>query len=380
VPKGDDNVRMVYNGTVSGLNDSIWVPSFLLPTIETHLRAVDEGTHMADVDVGECFLNFILHPEIRELAGVDLTPYFGEDDNSLWEVWDRAAMGLQSSPYQAVSALTVADEIIQGDRFDEENIFQWVRVRLNLPGNLDYDPNLPWVSKVRADGRIAADLFTFVDDLCPTSPGAKECWHAARRAGNILNWLGLQDASRKRQDSSQATGAWAGLVVRVNSDGVFVLSDEEKWIKAKKLMHEVLDLLEEDSEDLPRHRLEQIRGFLVYVTRTYLCMVSYLIGLHMTIDSWRGNRDGDGWRLSTQDLKMRARAVAELDNPDVVVEDPEAPPVVVGVPRLGDDTRAVLLLMESDFPVLRRVRCRKTSKAYYGFGDAGVGLWGNDSN
>jgi hypothetical protein len=70
VPKGDDDVRMVYNdGTVSGLNDSIWVPRFLLPTIESHLRAVDEGMHMADVDGGECFLNFILHPEVRELAG-----------------------------------------------------------------------------------------------------------------------------------------------------------------------------------------------------------------------------------------------------------------------------------------------------------------------
>jgi hypothetical protein len=96
---------------------------------------------MADIDVGEWFLNSILHLEVRELAGVDLTHYFGEDDNTLWEVWDRAAMRLTSSPYQAVSALTVADEIIQGDRFDEENIFQWVQGRLNLPGKLDYDPN-----------------------------------------------------------------------------------------------------------------------------------------------------------------------------------------------------------------------------------------------
>jgi hypothetical protein len=251
VPKGDDDVRMVYNGTVSGLNDLMWVPRLLLPTVETHLRAVDEDTHMADVDVGECFLNFILHPEIRELAGVDLTHYFGGGDDVLWEVWDRAAMGVTSSPYQAVSGLTVADEIIQGDRFDEENIFQWVKERLNLPGNLDYNPNLPWVSKVRKDGQIAADLFTFVDDLRPTGPGATECWLPARRAGSILNWLGLQDASRKRRDSSQAPGAWARCVVRVNSDGVFVFSDEEKWIKAKKLMQEVLDLLEEDSQNLP---------------------------------------------------------------------------------------------------------------------------------
>jgi hypothetical protein len=86
VPKGDDNVLMVYDGTVSGLNDSVWVPRFILPTLETHHRAVDEGTHMADADVGECFLNFILHADLRELAGVDLTHYFGEDGSTLWEV------------------------------------------------------------------------------------------------------------------------------------------------------------------------------------------------------------------------------------------------------------------------------------------------------
>jgi hypothetical protein len=119
VPKEEDDVWMVYNGTESALNDSTWVPRFLLPTTETHLRVVDEGVHMADVDVGECFLNFILHPELRELAGVDLMAYFGEDRGTLLEVWDRAAMGLKSLPYQAVSAMTVADEIIQGERSEE---------------------------------------------------------------------------------------------------------------------------------------------------------------------------------------------------------------------------------------------------------------------
>jgi hypothetical protein len=99
-----------------------------------------------------------------------------------------------------------------------------------------------------------------------------------------LNWLGIQDAPRKRRDSFQAPGAWAGCVVRVNKDGVFVLSDEEKWVKAKRLLQEVLDLIAIDPASLPRKRLEQVRGFLIYVTRTYPCMVPYLIGLHMTID------------------------------------------------------------------------------------------------
>jgi hypothetical protein len=32
VPKGLDNICMVYDGTKSGLNDVIWVPRFPLPT------------------------------------------------------------------------------------------------------------------------------------------------------------------------------------------------------------------------------------------------------------------------------------------------------------------------------------------------------------
>jgi hypothetical protein len=57
VPKGDDDIRLVYDGSVSGLNTSISVPRFFLPTIRAHLQAVDEGTYMADVDIGEMFLN-----------------------------------------------------------------------------------------------------------------------------------------------------------------------------------------------------------------------------------------------------------------------------------------------------------------------------------
>jgi hypothetical protein len=88
VEKGDDDIRLVYDGLVSGLNMSIWVPRFFLPTIRTHLRAVDEDTYMADVDIGEMFLNFVLHRQLQVLAGVDLTHYFpkGDTGSKVWEV------------------------------------------------------------------------------------------------------------------------------------------------------------------------------------------------------------------------------------------------------------------------------------------------------
>ena len=127
VPKGDDDIRVVYDGTKSGLNAALWAPWFPLPTIEGHLRAVEAGYYMGDLDIGEMFLNFILDEEIQQYAGVDLTPYFPDELTTrkikvLWERWTRCAMGFTTSPYQAVQGVLFADEVIRGDRLDPTNI------------------------------------------------------------------------------------------------------------------------------------------------------------------------------------------------------------------------------------------------------------------
>jgi hypothetical protein len=58
---------------LGGLNDALWVPRFVLSTLNAHLRTVEGGTYMGDLDVGECFLNCMLHPSLRPYAGVDFT-------------------------------------------------------------------------------------------------------------------------------------------------------------------------------------------------------------------------------------------------------------------------------------------------------------------
>jgi len=35
VPKGEDDIRMVYDATANKLNECVWVPSFWLPTIDS---------------------------------------------------------------------------------------------------------------------------------------------------------------------------------------------------------------------------------------------------------------------------------------------------------------------------------------------------------
>jgi hypothetical protein len=377
VPKGTDDIRLVYDGSVSGLNLSIWVPRFFLPTLRTHLRAVDEDTYMADVDIGEMFLNFILHRELRTLAGVDLTHYFPTDATDtedgraqkVWETWQRAAMGLRSSPYQAVQAMGVAEEFIRGDRLDPTNVYRWDKVVLNLPGSNDYDVTKPWVYKMRSDdGRIAADLFIFVDDLRPTGPSKREAWLAARQAASRLNFLGIQDAPRKRRGSSRCPGAWAGGVIVTTDDGVFVLTSQEKWDKAKVQIEEVRLMLAKDPEKLSRKRLEQIRGFLQYVAQTYNTLTSYMIGFHMTIDSWRPGRDHEGWRMAKTLWEQIKKEDEDWSREEVEVE--EVPILVKAVPRFKDDVACLSKLLSTENPPLKRVRSKHTAKVFYGFGDA----------
>jgi hypothetical protein len=76
VPKGEDDLRLVYDGSVSGLNDAMWMLRFVLPTLNTHLRSVEARTFLGDIDVGKMFLNSILHESVRVYAGVDLTNHF----------------------------------------------------------------------------------------------------------------------------------------------------------------------------------------------------------------------------------------------------------------------------------------------------------------
>jgi hypothetical protein len=191
VEKGSDDIRMVYDGSASGLNELLGAPWFPLSTLDTLQRSIEPGTFMSDNDVGEMFLNFMLHEDLRKLCGVDFTLYYPEELESsasrvIWERWQRCAMGLRPSPYQAVQGLLWAEEVILGDQRDKENVFQWDRVQLNLPGSIQYDPTKSWVRKLRADDRLAAGLHTHADDSRNHGSSESECWKASQRVSSTL--------------------------------------------------------------------------------------------------------------------------------------------------------------------------------------------------
>ena len=218
-----------------------------------------------------------------------------------------------------------------------------------------------------------------------------------------INYLGIQDAARKRRGASQTPGAWAGSVVHTGSKGVFIMISQEKWDKAKGYVREVQELVDSDHLSLPRKRLEVIRGYLNHIVGTYDLLKPFMIGFHMTIDGWRRDRDEDGWRR-----KKKSRGLGGEDNGIILSQAAEAlekdkeyslvdlynwgeggelegegsqdPPArVKAAPRLRSDLVALEELMQDDEPPQRRVRGPRKGSVVYGFGDAsGSGFGGTD--
>jgi hypothetical protein len=394
VPKGESNIRMVYNGTSSGLNDCLFAPHFGLPIIRHALRSLLPGYHQADIDMAEMFLNFNLGIDLQPYAGVDLTALKlvgAQWTAKQWERWLHNFMGMRDSPYRSIQLMIIAKFLAYGDHRDRTNPFHWERILLNLPGSASYDPTLPWVFKVRYDGHLGCEIYVYVDDGKVMGWCKAACWEAASQFSKIMARLGIQDAARKRTEPSTTPGPWAGSVVHTE-EGVILLVSDKKWEKTRTLVAKLREMI--DWPTLDRKILERIRGVLIYVSRTYRWMVPYLKGLHLTIDSWRADRDGEGYR------KQRPRHPRkegnwhwnwtddkwydwDMDPPEGVSKD-NTPESVSAVPRLAEDVEALSALTEDSAAPRVNSRPQRRVDILYMMGDAsgkgfGTAVWDDGS-
>ena len=90
--------------------------------------------------------------------------------------------------------------------------------------------------------------------------------------------------------------------------------------------------------EIPFKDLERVVGFLVYVSQTYTCMVPYLKGIYLTLNSWRAGQDAMGWKIPKQ---QRDEAQAR---------DGPAPKFVKCVARLACDVDALMVLTRRPVP------------------------------
>ena len=203
VPKAKTDIRVVYDATKCGLNSALWAPNFWLPTIDTVLRNARSTTWFADIDLGEMFLNYPLDIRIRPYAGVDITELVPRELRleaiRILERWVRTLMGFCPSPYIATQTFAWGEEIIVGNYTNTNNTFFWNEVVLNLPGSTNYDPTMPWVYRWNnIDKRMPAFFNTYIDDTRSGAEDELSCRAVTRRVASRLNYLGQQDAARKR--------------------------------------------------------------------------------------------------------------------------------------------------------------------------------------
>jgi hypothetical protein len=347
VPKGENDIRMVYDATASGLNECLWSPNFWLPSAEGLVDCLDGSSWQGDLDMGEQFLNFHLHPTLQPFCGIDVRPLFHPSRQATyWLRWTRCMMGLRPSPYFTGQCTYYAEEVVQGNPSDVHNPFHWATVHLNLPGSEDYNPSLPWVSRRTSDGRLAGTFRRYVDDVRSIGSSEEACWAVGHRLATYFSHLGLQVALRKLRPPLQQPGPWAGTIAFSCPAGVGVTCPEGKWVKAQGLIAALQSELQ-TKNTVSRKPLESTRGFFIHLMRTFPIITPYLKGMHLTLDGWRPHRDTELWKIppsewdDEEDTPLPASAPLELDP----------------APRLAADLHCLSQLFAPPKPPTCMLRC-----------------------
>jgi hypothetical protein len=122
-----------------------------------------------DIDVGVMFNNFPTHPSERNALGVHVINTRPEGEYERHEFWHVCVFHFEGRPlpYLACQSQQLIMELCKGDRHNPSNHWQWETVRLNLPGDINYDPSIPLVMLLRKDGELATREAHYVDDIHP---------------------------------------------------------------------------------------------------------------------------------------------------------------------------------------------------------------------
>ena len=386
VAKGSTDIRVVYNGASCGLNLSLFASSFWLPTSKTLTRFLSFGYKSVDLDIGEMFPNFPLHTSLRSFSGVDLTQFKDRlgsvlpselrSNNRLSGAWTRLWFGMKNSPELSVTYYYLAEEFIRGNHQDLTNPLRWDEIRLNLIGNKDYNPTFPKVYKWdKYARRIAGELIAYIDDLRSIGYSLEQAWLIARRVGSYLQYLGIQDAARKRRVDE---GPWAGGMFSTSDNRVTKTVTKAKWLKAKTLIQGLVDDLKQEPEAMLSYkRLERIRGFLCHLAMVYDPIFPYLKGFHLTLAAHLPNRNSEGWKISElewigyiEDRVEKGVYTRQEGDELVMVEDTSPPHMVKPVPRFITCLKVLALFLKEDTPPIVNVRSTSCLVIVYGFMDA----------
>lgn len=316
VPKGDDDVRIVWDMSKNGVNGGADAPKFFLLGFTSLVLRVHSGSYFGDFDVGEMFNNFTVPVAERPYMGVEITPDTVARLSKLGVAvttsmrWCRLSFGWTCSPYSAVSMMMRAVEFAKRPPTDPTSEFRVAKVVLNLPGCPGYDPSLPRVRMLRVDGTVCSDAVVFVDDGRIISASAYLGRLAIRQLTAGLQVLGIQDAGRKREFGGQRPRAWTGGVVHTDQNSTRKFVVQKKWDKLKTFLNDVLTC----GSGMQRKLFESGIGFLIHLATVYEFLRPYLVGFYLAQNQFREGRDADGWPVTDDCRNLMERDLDVLGN------------------------------------------------------------------
>ena len=392
VPKGEDDIRLVWDATRNGNNDTLYAPSFWMPTFRTLQDLVIKWLpcsvsdyldniipsdpqesdwripHQSDMDVGEMFLNYSLHYSERHMFGMRLISGTGSEEVEIIMRFNRLLFGGKPCPYLAVQGHARAMELAIGDLRDPSNPLGWVRAVGNFPFQKNYDPSLPRIIRIRQDGEMAAGTSAFVDDGRTAGVTDTICDQATHRFCTRINYLGEQNASRKRRPTTTNPGAWTGKMLWTNEPHPMKGVLPEKW----NIQRDDLLLLKHLADEgiSPERSLflsATCRG--MSQTEVYSDLRPYYKSFYNALNAWRPNRCADGWKLDKTEAD-------DVDVFDIVDEKTSAPTVVEWTKEAKRDLDVLVLFYQSEEPEFLLVRPREKSDLVYMGGDASAAAFG----
>ncbi len=146
---------------------------------------------------------------------------------------------------------------------------------------------------------MASSFVCFADDQWVTGEGVERIVDVGHVLGSHKSYLGLQ----------KQPGAWAGACVVVEEEiRVAILVLQEKWDIMKEICGHWLQILRSGSTALDYKQLQSNHGFMVYMTQAYPSFKPYLKGFHLSLETWHGGRDLEGWKVGSALKKDKVQA------------------------------------------------------------------------
>ena len=400
------DIRVVWDSKSNGHNATLWAPGFMLddagdlvelvvkwlavpmsqyigegspPQDYTQPESKFTKSKQGDVDVGGMFHNFRAHAKEQANLGVRWmeTRNDGAPERHEFLRFNVLHFGGKCSPYLASQAQGRILEGCMGNRHDLANRWQWDRVHLNLPCSHAYDPSLPRVLLLRKDGELATRLTRYVDDIHPVGRDApdphgvgdgrdEQTKLACKQLKSRMNSRGNQADDRKYRPPSLTPGAWNGIIMQTDTPFPHMTTTQRKWTRLKSGLDWIWETAR-DSDVIDTAELRRIAGLAVNVTEVYSDCRSYLKGMFNALESWRWDRDLDGWRLQqlmedAADLEVNhaARARAGAGYP---LETKITGEMLMHV-------EALRVLFEGPVPLAVPIRPTDINKLRYVIGDA----------